>query len=230
MKKHKVERLELGIDELTAALDRALTTPLSEQEHTQLTAAIETLAHLTRELEKKRASIRRLRDVLFGSRTEKLDTVLKQGAGNKNKNKKKGKKKKHKGHGRHGAAAYKGADRIPLKHESLHSADPCPQSDCGGKVYGLKDPGVIVRIKGMPPLAATVYELEKLRCNLCDRVFTAKAPEGIGQSKYDETAVALIAMLKYGAGFPFNRLEQLERNPVCRTIGSPCPPAPSGSW
>jgi len=209
VKKHKVERLELEVDKLDAIVERTRTA-LSDEEHRQLKAVVTTLVHLTRELEKKRASIRRLRDLLFGQRTEKLDTVLKQGAGNKNKQK--GKKKKHKGHGRHGAAAYKGADRIPLMHASLHSADPCPQTDCGGKVYGLKDPGVIVRIKGMPPLAATVYELEKLRCNLCDRVFTAKAPEGIGQSKYDETAVALIAMLKYGAGFPFNRLAQLERN------------------
>ena len=29
--------------------------------------------------------------------------------------------------------------------------------------------------------------------------------------KYDETAVAMIALLKYGTGVPFNRLERLEQ-------------------
>jgi len=208
----KPERLELEMEQLDAIVERARLA-LSDEDHRQLKAVITTLARLTQELEKKRTSINRLRDLLFGPRTEKTDAVLKKkqrvesGASNN-----KGEKKKSKGHGRNGAAAYKGAKRVSLKHESLLSGDPCAQSDCTGKVYPLKDPGVIVRIKGMPPLPATVYELEKLRCNLCNRVFTAKAPEDIGESKYDETAVALIALLKYGAGFPFNRLEQLERN------------------
>jgi hypothetical protein len=46
----------------------------------------------------------------------------------------------------------------------------------------------LVRIKGQAPIAATVYELEKLRCNLCGDVFTAAAPEEAGEEKYDETA------------------------------------------
>jgi hypothetical protein len=77
-----------------------------------------------------------------------------------------------------------------------------------------------VRIQGLPPLPATVYELEKLRCNLCVKVFTANAPEGIGEEKYDETAVSMIGCLKYGAGFPFHRLEKLEKN-----LGIPLPAA-----
>ena len=77
-----------------------------------------------------------------------------------------------------------------------------------------------MRIQGLPPLPATVYELEKLRCNLCGTVFTAEAPEGIGEQKYDETAVSMIGCLKYGAGFPFNRLEKLEKN-----LGIPLPAA-----
>ncbi|MCP4284579.1 MAG: IS66 family transposase, partial [Gammaproteobacteria bacterium] len=96
-----------------------------------------------------------------------------------------------------------------MPHGSLKSGDPCPETGCTGKVYQLSEPGLLVRIKGLPPLGATVYELEKLRCNLCGTVFTAKAPEGIGEKKYDETAVSMIALLKYGAGFPFNRLEKL---------------------
>ena len=35
-------------------------------------------------------------------------------------------------------------------------------------------------------------------------------PEGIGAEKYDETTAAMIALLKYGSGMPFHRLEKLE--------------------
>ncbi len=65
-----------------------------------------------------------------------------------------------------------------------------------------------------------VYELEKLRCNLCGDVFTATAPEGVGEKKYDETAASMIAMLRYGSGFPWNRLEGLQEN-----LGIPLPAA-----
>ena len=47
---------------------------------------------------------------------------------------------------------------------------------------------LLVRIVGQAPLAATVYELERLRCNACGQIFTAQEPEGVGPEKYDETA------------------------------------------
>ena len=69
---------------------------------------------------------------------------------------------------------------------------------------------------GHAPIAATVYELERLRCNLCGEVFEAEAPEGVGEKKYDESAAAMIALLKYGSGVPFYRLAGLEKNLVFR--------------
>jgi hypothetical protein len=77
-----------------------------------------------------------------------------------------------------------------------------------------------VRIVGQAPLAATVYALEQLRCNGCGQLFTAPAPEGVGPDKYDETAMAMIAELKYGSGVPFNRIENLEKR-----LGVPLPAA-----
>ena len=85
-------------------------------------------------------------------------------------------------------------------------------------MYVQKVPARLVRIVGQAPLQATVYELERLRCNLCGQVFTAPEPEGIGAEKYDETATAMIAQLKYGSGTPFYRLEQLEKR-----MGIPLP-------
>ena len=73
---------------------------------------------------------------------------------------------------------------------------------------------------GHAPLEATVFEMERLRCNACGQVFTADEPEAAGPEKYDETAVAMIALLKYGTGVPFKRLERLEGQ-----LGMPLPAA-----
>jgi transposase len=85
-------------------------------------------------------------------------------------------------------------------------------------VYPQKEPRSLVRIVGQAPLAATVYELDRFRCNLCGDVFTAPEQEGIGAEKYDETTAAMIALLKYGSGMPFYRLEKLEQ-----LLGIPLP-------
>jgi transposase len=101
----------------------------------------------------------------------------------------------------------------------LKHGDRCPECS-RGNVYGQKEPKVLVRIVGQAPLAATVYSLERLRCGACGQVFTAQEPEGIGPEKYDETAAAMIAQLKYGSATPFYRLEQLEAQ-----LGIPLPTA-----
>lgn len=68
----------------------------------------------------------------------------------------------------------------------------------------------MVRIRGMAPLAANVFEREELRCNACQEVFVAPPPPGVGEEKYDESACAMIGILHYGAGLPFNRLEAIQ--------------------
>jgi transposase len=128
-----------------------------------------------------------------------------------------GEKPKRKGHGRNAAAAYTGAERVGVRHESLQEKQCCPGCQ-RGKVYLLLPPAQLVRVRGMAPLIATVYELERLRCNLCGEVFTAKPPDGVGSDKYDETAASMIALLKYGTGLPWNRIERLERG-----LGIPLP-------
>lgn len=76
--------------------------------------------------------------------------------------------------------------------------------------------GVVVRIKGAAPLWGTVYELEKLRCNICGKIFTADLPPEAGKKKYDATAAAILAVLRYGSGMPLNRLAGLQA-----TLGVP---------
>jgi hypothetical protein len=112
------------------------------------------------------------------------------------------------GHGRNGADSYRGAARVEVPHPGLTAGDPSPA--CGqGTVYD-KALGVVVRITGQPPLAATIYQVRKLRCHLCGQVFTAPLPEAAGSRKYDASAGSMIGLLKYGSSLPFNRLEGLQ--------------------
>ena len=214
--------LEISIEELEALVEQARPA-LSEDGYQKLLGAVHTLRYVTELLEKKKASLADLRELLSPATTEKTEKVLKQAgidSGAKEPSvgaEARTHKRKAPGHGRNGAAAYSGAQKVPVPHASLEAGDPCPDG-CGGKVYPQRDPGVLVRIKGQAPLAATVYELEKLRCNLCGNVYTAAAPPEAGEKKYDETAASMIALLRYGSGFPWNRLEGLENN-----LGIPLP-------
>lgn len=215
-------RQEIELGELEAILDRTRAS-LSEEDHEKLKIAIDTLAFITRELESKRVSIKRLQKLLFGASTEKTSQVVgeasdatKSGADGDTGDKKKDKKKR-KGHGRNGASAYTGAERRTVPHESLKPGNRCP--DCpNGVLYRLDEPALLLRVTGMAPLSALVAELERLRCSPCGKVFTAEAPEGMGTEKYDETAASMIGLLKYGAGVPFNRLERLQSG-----LGIPLP-------
>lgn len=214
----KIQDIELS--ELKAILARAQSTPLSAEEYEKLAVAVDTLAFLTQELEKKGTSIKRLRNLIFGASTEKTSEVLGKRPGNDAGKPAAGeKKKKRKGHGRNGAAAYTGAENVKIGHESLGHGDRCPNCD-KGKVYSQSEPAVMVRVRGMAPLQATVYERQRLRCNLCGEVFTARAPEGVGSEKYDETASSMVALVKYGTGLPFNRIEKLQAS-----LGIPLPAA-----
>jgi hypothetical protein len=77
---------------------------------------------------------------------------------------------------------------------------------------------------GHAPLEATVFEMERLRCNACGEVFTAAERENAGTDKYNETTVAMIALLKYGTGVPFKRLERLQEH-----LGMPLPSVHAGT-
>lgn len=228
--KQPAARLDLKLDDLQGIVERAKPS-LSEADHAALLAAVDTLAFLTQELAAQGASIERLRRLIFGSQsTEKTSKIFgKQpadgsdaaGASAKNTGDKNtgdvGARPKAPGHGRNGAAAYSGATKVKVPHTHLHRGDGCPGCK-KGKLYPLAEPAVLVRIKGVAPLGATVYECDQLRCNLCGEVFPAPAPAGAGDEKYDETAASMIGLLKYGAGLPFNRIEKLERG-----MGIPLP-------
>ena len=214
------QRTEVSLSKLEAIIKRSETEPLDEQERQTLLEVCQTLQHLTEQLEKKGISIARLKKLLFGAPTEKLDNLTDKDSQDDPKDAPnqdtdqpddENKKKKTKGHGRNGADAYTSAEIVKVSHETLKPGDPC--SDCiKGTVYECKIPGRMIRVTGQAPLTAKVYELQKLRCNLCGKVFTATLPKEAGSAKYNAESISIMALLKYGTGVPFNRLEQLQGN------------------
>lgn len=217
------ERIDVDSQDLYAILERAKTGPLAEEDYEKIQAAIETLIFLTQELEKKRVSVERLKRMLFGATTETTRRLVEKllDEATKKKTSAAGDEKPEEpmeGHGRNGADAYTGAEKILVPLENMKEGDSCPSCE-KGKLYKWT-PGVLVRIRGQAPLGAKVYEIEKLRCNLCGEVFAAKTPEGVGEEKYDAESASMIALLKYGSGLPFNRLDRLQGD-----LGIPLPAA-----
>jgi transposase len=224
------ERREFQRAELREILDRATRAPLSEEEHGKLAAAVDTLTFITELVKAENVSGKELRELLFGPdpKPERDGGGAAAEGGARGKD---GQASEHpekpvlssvegprpKGHGRNGAKSYFGAQHVRVAHPTLHHKDPCPE--CGrGKVYEQSEPAKLVRIRGMAPFQGTVYERERLRCNLCGEVFTAPPPAGVGEEKYDETVAAMLVLLHYGAGLPFHRLEVLQR-----ALGVPLP-------
>jgi transposase len=215
-------RIDVSTAELEALLEQGRSS-LGEDGYQKLRAAIRTLGYVTELLEKQETTLAKLRELLCPAGTEKTEKVLQQAGVDTGEKKSKtagGNSRKKPGHGRHGAADYRGANKIAVPHGSLKRGDPCPDAQCSGKVYVQRDPGVLVRIKGQAPLAATVYELEKLRCNLCGNVYTAATPPEAGEKKYNESAASMIVLLRYGSGFPWYRPQGLEQS-----LGIPLPAA-----
>jgi transposase len=197
-------RVEVNLEELDRVLDEARQAPLSEADYDKLKQALHTLAAMLvrpRSTEKTKSVLEESGSCAPGAGIEPNDAPPPPG------------------HGRNGAEAFGGASKVEIAHQKLKHGDRCLECE-KGNVYGQKEPKVLLRIVGQAPLAATVYSLERLRCGACGQVFTAQEPEGVGPEKYDETAAAMIAQLKYGSGVPFHRLEQLEAH-----LGIPMPAA-----
>jgi len=202
------ERIEMKPEELDALVERVKSGSLHTGDSQIIESMAETLKFLSSAMDEKNMSIKRLRRILFGARTEKAENVLKKDTSGK-RTSGTAEKKKAKGHGRNGADAYTGAERVVVEHKTLKPGDPCTLCP-KGKVYPMTEPKKVVWVIGQAPMQATVIELEKLRCNLCQNIFTAELPEDYGKEKYDETTGSMIALLKYGSGFPFNRIEKLQ--------------------
>jgi len=214
-----IETRDVRMDDLEQLVERARQGALSDSEYETLKAVVQTLGHVAELLATHGTTLADLRRLLLAQQgtTENTRTVLARAGIAGDAEPASGDssdpptpRDRPRGHGRHGADAFTGARRVVITHRHLKAGDHCPGC-LKGKIYGHQPPARLVRLIGQAPIAATVYELEKLRCNLCGEVFTAEAPPDVGSDKYDATAASMIAVLKYGAGMPFARLAGLQQ-------------------
>lgn len=192
--------------------------PSSKQPRVALMLAM--LLELTRETVVLRIQLGRTQGLIFGQKTEKK----KRTQSSREPSEKPGssepasaaKPEQNKpGHGRLPAQAYSGAQPCSCPHPHYSAGDRCPR--CGGTLRAQK-PSIEIRIIGAPPLGATRYELERLRCDTCGWVVTAPLPPEAPPAKYDSSAVSMMGLYKYGTGMPFYRMARLQE-----ALGVPVP-------
>jgi len=214
-----------------AELDEILAlakTSFPVQQYKLLEGVLGTFVYVMQALQSAKTSIKRFRNMLFGASTESQRNLLALpeagGAGDVAPDAgakpaqadldgaKDGAKAKAPapGHGRNGAQAYSDSPVVRVELLDLNPGDLCPQCE-DGKVYN-SPPRTLVRLVGQAPIAATVYELSRLRCRMCDSIFTAVLPAGVFDSKYDHSCASMLALLRYGSGMPFYRLQGLQAN------------------
>ena len=195
---------EAQLGELQRKLDKR---ELSDADCEQLKALIDLLRFMGTHYQAAKISMQRVLKMIFGSRTEKTDKVLKRNP--KQESTPVGEKSKRKGHGRLGADRYPGAQRVHIAHELLRPGQPCP--DClKGLLRDTKRPSVVLRFCAQPVIKATAYVLEQLRCALCGKTFTASPPAEAGIEKYAPNVGPMLAVLRYGFGMPMNRIKDLQ--------------------
>ena len=206
-KKTAPELVTLSPPQLEALLAK-LAGVLPAESYQLIEKLLRTLQWVMGLIQAKQTTIGRLQRLIFGAKTEKTSQLFSpptpaQPAGAT------APAPKRQGHGRTAAADYTGAQRVKVPHPQLHPGDPCP--DCKqGKLYLLKRPAQIVRITAQSLFAATCFELEKLRCKLCGKTFTAPAPPEAGLEKYDPSVGTMLGYLRFGGGLPHYRLDRIQ--------------------
>jgi transposase len=235
--KQSVERIAIDEAEIEGLLAKA-STALTPAELGKLRQVVETLQFVTNELDKKRVSVKRLQEMLFGSRSEsqqspRLRDLLSRaaagsaaasdvdeqptagdeaatGAQDGASGQTDNAKPKAKGHGRRSAAEYTGGEHEHVTHPSIKPKDPCPKCP-KGRMYKQKTPKVIVRLTGTAPIQAKVWSYDWFRCNACGYIANAPLPAAAGPpEKHDESVTSTIGTLRYGYGMPLNRLAKLQ--------------------
>jgi len=216
-----VNATQAELDELLAKAKPTFTA----QQYLLLERVFGTFVYVMLSLQNAKTSIKRFQRMLFGHRTEHKRNVLERAAVADDLHGQDAAgsgaeraevvvpvpvpKPRPPGHGRNAAQAYSGAPIVECVSPDLEPGDRCPQCD-KGKVYD-SPPKSLVKVVGQAPLGATVYRVQRLRCRLCDAIFTAPLPAAVASlPKYDSSCASMIAVLRFGNGMPHFRLEGLQ--------------------
>jgi hypothetical protein len=188
---------------------------LSPEDYGKVEAMCDALPKLVAMIEQEHMTMRKLRHLLFGDKTERTDRVCPPAAPPPPISPLA--KPRRPGHGRHKAGDYTGADWVHVAHPHLQAGQPCPLCP-KGTLRAQKTPALMLRITGAPPIAAKGYQLERLRCDTCGWIATATLPAEAGQEKYAPSVGVTIVKLRYGTGVPHYRLARFQLD-----LGVPLP-------
>jgi hypothetical protein len=219
--------------EIEALIEKVKQGRLDQKDTQFLERLLRTFISLMSLLEKKNQSISKLKRMLFGPKSDTRSTIRdkenrheealtdesdqsESGTTTKSESETENNQadekqptqndqKKRKGHGRRKREEYVGAETVVCPHTEYKVGDPCPDSPCKGHLYDIKDPSVLIQLEGQPPVSATCYEQQVLRCSACQKRYTADAPKGVEPVKYHPSCDVAIASWKYNAGVPFTR-------------------------
>ncbi len=201
----------LGGESERRAFLQQLAAVLPAELHHRLARILELIGWLLDLLDSKNLSIARLRKLCFGASTESATQVCGKTA------KEKKKKKPAKGHGRNSHRDYTGAKRVKISHPTLRAGQDCLECK-KGKLRPIKEPATAIQVQAQPPVGAVVHEMERLRRAARGKVFTAPTPPEAGKEKHHPSVGVMAALMRYGSGMPFYRLERLQAS-----LGVPLP-------
>jgi transposase len=219
---------KINPSEVETLIKKIEQNTLSEQDKRMITRLLRTLLYLVGQLQEKKITLLRLKEMIFGKKSEKMkrgegekgepkdgpgSEVQEGGKGDGSQTPKNEKleeaegdtpRRRPPGHGRHPASDYSGARHVHCRHQQLVSGSPCLKPDCGGKVYWERR-HQFIQFTGQPAIQATRYEQEALRCRECGAVYEAPLPEGVNPKRWDETADASIAIERHTKYTPSHR-------------------------
>ena len=139
--------IEISMDDLASLLKRAKELGLPEKDCENLEALIQSYGFLLDEIGDKKASIARLRQLVFGAKTEsKANVKRRTGKAPSHDGGEEPRKKprpKRKGHGRTPAEAYTGTERVKIPHATLVPGDTCGEACCSARDVEMSLRGVL---------------------------------------------------------------------------------------
>jgi hypothetical protein len=163
-----------GIEQL---IRQIRATNLDQGSKDKIERLLRTVLTLVELLQRRNTSIKKLREMIFGRRTERHHAKKPDGA---DKNSESGTdqkgapkasadrdadreqdsiepkgKPRMKGHGHRAIAEHIGARKVPCRHEQLKAGDNCPSPLCGGRLYDLQEPTMLLQFTGNPLITAT---------------------------------------------------------------------------
>jgi hypothetical protein len=203
--------------EIENLIEQIRGTNLEPGSKEKIERLLRTVLVLVELLQRKNTSIKKLREMIFGKRTERYQAKKAEDQNSEGEPEKTGdgqprasdsqqarsessaiegeRRPGKKGHGRRAASDYSGAKVVNCRHEDLKPGDACPAHLCGGRLYDLNEPKGLLQFTGQPLITVTRFKREVLRCAKCQQRYAAPLPEGVNEERYDATCDATVALM-----------------------------------